>query len=149
MTIPAHCGVPGHGRITEVPQPEERTVNPQELQYTVEHEWVRVTGEVIRFGITDFAQDALGDIVFVSLPDVGQQVTAGEPCGEVESTKSVSDVFAPVSGTVTARNDSLEDEPGIINTDPYGAGWLVEVSADAGTVEFLDAAAYEAHISAL
>ncbi len=125
-------------------------MNPQDLQYTTEHEWVRTEGTVVRFGITDFAQDALGDIVFVSLPEVGQQVTAGQPCGEVESTKSVSDVFAPVSGTVSARNDALDDEPGAVNTDPYGSGWLVEVTVDAaGGVEFLDAAAYEAHLSSL
>ena len=124
-------------------------MNPLELQYTTEHEWVRVEGAVVRFGITDFAQDALGDIVFVSLPEVGQQLTAGEPCGEVESTKSVSDVFAPVSGTVTARNESLEDEPGTVNSDPYGAGWLIEVSSDGSGEEFLDAAGYEAHIAAL
>lgn len=124
-------------------------MNPQELQYTTEHEWVRIEGTVVRFGITDFAQDALGDIVFVSLPEVGQQLTAGEPCGEVESTKSVSDVFAPVSGTVTARNDSLDDEPGTINSDPYGAGWLVEVASEGSGADFLDAAGYEAHIASL
>ncbi len=125
-------------------------MNPPELKYTTEHEWVRTDGAIVRFGITDFAQDALGDIVFVSLPEVGQQLTAGEPCGEVESTKSVSDVFAPVSGTVTGRNDSLDDEPGVINTDPYGAGWLIEVDTDgSATPEFLDAPGYEAHLAAL
>ncbi len=125
-------------------------MNPPELKYTTEHEWVRTDGAIVRFGITDFAQDALGDIVFVSLPEVGQQLTAGEPCGEVESTKSVSDVFAPVSGTVTGRNDSLDDEPGVINTDPYGAGWLIEVDTDGrATPEFLDAPGYEAHLAAL
>ncbi len=124
-------------------------MNPQDLQYTVEHEWIRTQGEVIRFGITDFAQDALGDIVYVSLPEVGDQLTAGQPCGEVESTKSVSDVFAPVTGTVTARNDALDDEPGVINSDPYGAGWLVEVAASGDGTQFLDAAAYEAHTAAL
>lgn len=126
-------------------------MNPQDLQYTTEHEWVRRQDEVIRFGITEFAQDALGDIVYVSLPEVGQQITAGAPCGEVESTKSVSDVFAPVTGTVTSRNDSLDDEPGTINTDPYGAGWLVEVRVEAepDPASLLDAAAYEAHIAGL
>jgi len=125
-------------------------VNPTELQYTTEHEWVRTAdGGLVRFGITDFAQDALGDIVFVSLPEVGQRIEVGQPCGEVESTKSVSDVFAPVSGVVTARNESLDDEPGIVNTDPYGAGWLVEVETSDDAAEFLDAAAYEAHIAAL
>ena len=125
-------------------------MNPHDLKYTTEHEWVRTEGTIVRFGITDFAQDALGDIVFVSLPEVGEQISAGEPCGEVESTKSVSDVFAPVSGTVTARNEALDDEPGAVNSDPYGSGWLVEVSAtDPEAVEFLDATAYETHIAAL
>lgn len=124
-------------------------MNPQDLQYTAEHEWVRTEDEVTRFGITEFAQDSLGDIVFVSLPEVGQELTAGQPCGEVESTKSVSDVFAPVSGTVTARNEALDDEPGVINTDPYGAGWLVEVAVSDGAVEFMDAAGYEALLSSL
>ncbi len=125
-------------------------MNPTELQYTTEHEWVRTAdGGLVRFGITDFAQDALGDIVFVSLPEVGQRIEVGQPCGEVESTKSVSDVFAPVSGVVTARNEALDDEPGIVNTDPYGAGWLVEVETSDDAAEFLDAAAYEAHIAAL
>lgn len=127
-------------------------VNPSDLQYTTEHEWIRRVGDgVVRFGITDFAQDALGDIVFVSLPDVGQQVAAGSSCGEVESTKSVSDVFAPVSGTVVARNDALDTEPGAINTDPYGAGWLAEVEVMAGGEEspMLDAEAYEQHLAAL
>lgn len=128
-------------------------MNPPDLQYTAEHEWVQSTADtaVVRFGITDFAQDALGDIVYVSLPEVGQQVTAGQPCGEVESTKSVSDVFAPVSGTVVARNEALVDEPGAINSDPYGAGWLVEVrgAGSGGPVETMDAAAYEAHLASL
>ncbi len=125
-------------------------VNPQDLQYTAEHEWIRPAEDgVIRFGITDFAQDALGDIVFVSLPEVGTQITAGQPCGEVESTKSVSDVFAPVTGTVTARNESLDDEPGSLNTDPYGGGWLVEVQVEGDGVDYLDAEAYDAHIAAL
>ncbi len=125
-------------------------MNPQDLQYTAEHEWIRPAEDgVIRFGITDFAQDALGDIVFVNLPEVGTQITAGEPCGEVESTKSVSDVFAPVTGTVTARNVSLDDEPGALNTDPYGGGWLVEVQVEGVTVDYLSAEDYDAHIAAL
>lgn len=99
---------------------------PEDLQYTAEHEWVRGTGPV-RVGVTDFAQDALGDIVFVSLPEVGAQVTAGEAVGELESTKSVSDVYCPVTGTVTARNEALADGPEAVNDDPYGAGWLFEV----------------------
>ena len=103
-------------------------MSPEELHYTAEHEWVRTTdaGTVI-FGITDFAQDALGDIVYVSLPTVGATVQAGTVCGEVESTKSVSDVFAPVSGEVVSVNGDLDGSPGQVNSDPYGAGWMVEI----------------------
>jgi glycine cleavage system H protein len=101
---------------------------PDDLRYTAEHEWVRQVGDdVVRFGITDFAQDALGDIVFVTLPGVGSQVTAGSTCGEVESTKSVSDIYAPVSGEVVARNDAVETSPETINSEPYDAGWIAEV----------------------
>lgn len=127
-------------------------MNPQELQYTAEHEWLRAGEEpsVIRFGITDFAQDALGDIVFVSLPEVGDRLTAGQPCGEVESTKSVSDVFAPVTGTVVARNEALVDEPGTVNADPYGQGWLVEVAVEGDDgMATMDAVAYESHLASL
>lgn len=101
---------------------------PEELRYTAEHEWVQVTdsGTVV-FGITDFAQDSLGDIVYVSLPVAGSTLTAGTACGEVESTKSVSDVYAPVSGEVVARNEALDGAPETLNSDPYGAGWMVEV----------------------
>ena len=122
---------------------------PENLRYTREHEWVDVTADGrVRFGITDHAQDALGDIVFVTLPAVGAALTAGEPCGEVESTKSVSDIYAPVSGTVVARNDAVETSPETLNSDPYGDGWLAEVEpADAGAVEgLLDAAGYAAFI---
>jgi glycine cleavage system H protein len=110
---------------------------------------VRVTGGVARIGITSFAQDSLGDIVFVSLPEVGADITAGQPLGEVESTKSVSDVFAPVGGTVTARNDALEATPELINADPYGDGWLVEIAlSDTTEVEgLLDARGYEAGLA--
>jgi glycine cleavage system H protein len=101
---------------------------PPDLHYTAEHEWVRRSGEdTVRVGITDFAQSALGDVVFVQLPEVGSSVTAGESFGEVESTKSVSDLFAPVSGTVSAVNGDLEGSPQLVNSDPYGAGWLVDV----------------------
>lgn len=120
---------------------------PDDVRYTPEHEWVRsTTGDVIRFGITHYAQDSLGDIVFVTLPAVGAQVTAGQPCGEVESTKSVSDIYAPVSGTVVARNDAVETSPETLNTDPYGAGWIAEVQvADPAVVDtLLDAAGYRA-----
>lgn len=120
---------------------------PDDLRYTAEHEWVREPGETegsLRVGITDFAQDALGDIVYVQLPEVGVPITAGEPIGELESTKSVSDVYAPVSGEVVARNDALDDAPELVNSDPYGAGWLFEVIASKPSEldDLLDAAAY-------
>ncbi|MBW8750807.1 MAG: glycine cleavage system protein GcvH [Propionibacteriales bacterium] len=125
---------------------------PDDLKYTAEHEWVRTPGEAagsVRIGITDYAQDALGDIVYVQLPDVGASVTAGGTVGELESTKSVSDVYSPVSGEVVARNESLDATPELVNTDPYGAGWLFEVAVAEGgdTVELLDAAAYEQLVS--
>lgn len=104
-------------------------MTPEDLQYTAEHEWVRSgDGPTVRVGITHYAQDALGDVVFVSLPEVGAAVTAGEACGEVESTKSVSEVYAPLSGEITARNEELSSRPELINSDPYGEGWLVEIA---------------------
>jgi glycine cleavage system H protein len=117
---------------------------PEELKYSKEHEWARQEGASIRVGITDFAQDALGDVVYVDIPEVGTQVTAGQPFGEVESTKSVSDVFAPVSGTVLERNDALADTPELVNRDPYGDGWMVLIQpTDSGEMEaLLDARAY-------
>ncbi len=116
---------------------------PADLHYTAEHEWVRRSGDdTVRVGITDFAQSALGDVVFVQLPDVGSEVNAGESFGEVESTKSVSDLFAPVSGTVSAVNGDLEASPQLVNSDPYGAGWLLDVRVP-------DAAELESAISAL
>ena len=124
-------------------------MNPQELSYTTEHEWVRQSDGVVRFGITHFAQDALGDIGFVDLPEVGDALTAGQPCGEVESTKSVSDIYAPVSGKVVARNDDLLDTPESINADPYGAGWLLDVEVQGEAMAMLDAAGYEAHLEQL
>ena len=125
-------------------------MNPQDLKYTQEHEWVQERdGTRVRFGITDFAQDALGDIVFVDIPEEGATITSGEPCGEVESTKSVSDIYAPVSGTVVARNEALLDTPEIINSDPYGQGWLLEVAADGTEVATLSAVDYEAYVAAL
>lgn len=122
---------------------------PADLNYTPEHEWVRVIDDsTIRFGITDYAQDALGDIVFVSLPNVGDTLIAGATCGEVESTKSVSDIYAPVSGEVVARNDVIETSPDTMNSDPYDKGWIVDlkVSGDAKALvaQLLDAAAYQA-----
>jgi glycine cleavage system H protein len=122
---------------------------PSELKYTAEHEWVRVEAgsQTVRVGITDYAQQALGDVVYVSLPEVGSAVSAGSACGEVESTKSVSDLYAPVSGTVTARNDALDEQPELINSDPYGDGWILEIEisgdVDGAADELLDASAYE------
>lgn len=120
---------------------------PEQLRYTAEHEWVTVSsddGSTHKVGITDFAQDALGDIVYVQLPDVGTEVKAGESLGEIESTKSVSELYAPISGTVVARNEALGDAPDLVNTDPYGEGWLVEIrpSDASATGNLLDAAAY-------
>ena len=115
---------------------------PDDLRYTSEHEWVRPGGSNVRVGITDYAQDALGDIVFVTLPEVGAEVQAGQPMGEVESTKSVADVYAPVSGTVSARNDVLESQPELVNSDAYGAGWMVEINTSDDVSGLLDAAAY-------
>jgi len=109
---------------------------PADLRYTAEHEWVRRTGDdTVRVGITDFAQSSLGDVVYVQLPEVGAEVTAGESFGEVESTKSVSDLYAPVSATVVAVNDALEGDPALINSDPYGEGWLLELRSDAAGLD--------------
>ncbi len=122
---------------------------PDDVKYTAEHEWVRSPGEAegsVRVGITDYAQDALGDIVYVSLPNVGDTVTAGDACGELESTKSVSDIYAPVSGQVAARNDALDAGPEVVNSDPYGAGWLIEIVPDdpAAVDALMDSEAYQA-----
>jgi glycine cleavage system H protein len=115
---------------------------PENLQYTKEHEWVSASGDIYTMGITDFAQGALGDIVYVQLPKVGEVLTAGKVCGEVESTKSVSEIFAAVSGKVTEINDSLSQTPEIVNSDPYGAGWLVKVEVSSQPSDLLDAAGY-------
>lgn len=127
---------------------------PPDLHYTVEHEWVRRSAaDTARVGITDFAQSALGDVVFVQLPEVGTELTAGESFGEVESTKSVSDLYAPVSGKVSAVNGDLEGSPDLVNSDPYGAGWLVDVQVpDAAELEsaigsLLDADAYRGTVT--
>jgi glycine cleavage system H protein len=127
-------------------------VYPEELKYTTEHEWVRTPGESqgsVRIGITDFAQDALGDIVYVSLPEVGANIEAGSTVGELESTKSVSDIYAPITGEVVARNEALDATPEMVNSDPYGGGWLIEVvPSNASDVDaLLDAAAYQATLS--
>ncbi|WP_328356765.1 glycine cleavage system protein GcvH [Mycobacterium sp. NBC_00419] len=126
---------------------------PADLRYTPEHEWVRVTGDrVVRVGITDFAQSSLGDVVFVQLPDVGTAVTAGEAFGEVESTKSVSDLFAPVTAKVIAVNGDLDADPALVNSDPYGQGWLLDLEVDGDTLEqglaaLLDADAYRGTVT--
>ncbi|HEV3212936.1 MAG TPA: glycine cleavage system protein GcvH [Acidimicrobiales bacterium] len=117
---------------------------PGDLRFSKDHEWVRIEGTTATLGITDFAQDALGDVVFVSLPEVGAHVDAGGAVGEVESTKSVSEVYAPVSGTVRSVNESLRDAPEVLNADPYGEGWICKLEiADASQLEdLLDAASY-------
>ena len=118
---------------------------PQDLHYSSDHEWIRSAGaDIVRIGITDYAQNSLGDIVFVQMPEAGTAVGTGDSIGEVESTKSVSDIFAPVSGTVVARNDALDSTPELVNSDPYGDGWMIEVQlSDPGAIsELLDATAY-------
>jgi glycine cleavage system H protein len=120
-------------------------VIPEDLKYTQEHEWVSRAGDdTVRLGITDYAQQQLGDVVYAQLPDVGQKCVAGEAFGEVESTKSVSDIYAPLDGAVVARNEALDDRPELINSDPYGEGWMIEIRVDdpARVDELLDAAAY-------
>jgi glycine cleavage system H protein len=122
---------------------------PDDLHYTAEHEWIRVVDRGLRIGITDHAQEALGDIVFVTLPALGAHVEAGQALGEVESTKSVSDIYAPVSGEVVARNEVLDARPELVNADAYGDGWMIEISpADPAAVDgLLDAEAYRALVS--
>jgi glycine cleavage system H protein len=117
---------------------------PEGLRYSAEHEWVLLNGSVARVGITDFAQDSLGDVVFVQLPDPGLDVIAGASVSEIESTKSVSDVYVPVTGVISAVNEALVEQPELVNQDPYGDGWMFEIQvADAGALDgLLDAAAY-------
>lgn len=120
---------------------------PDDLRYTKEHEWARAESDRVRIGITDFAQDALGDVVYVDLPEPGATVAADQPLGEVESTKSVSDVFSPLAGTIVERNPLIDDHPELVNQQPYGDGWLVAIDADPSTVErLMDAATYRAFI---
>jgi glycine cleavage system H protein len=148
---PARAETPGQTRR------EGHCVYPEDLTYTAEHEWLRPSGEgddaVVRVGITSYAQEALGDIVFVTLPTVGAELTAGQAVGEVESTKSVSDVYAPLAGTVTAVNDALESSPELVNSDPYGEGWMFELRPSDGLPGalsadgLLDAAAYAERVS--
>ena len=122
---------------------------PDDLLYSSDHEWIRRVEGAVRIGITDYAQDALGDVVYVAIPAVGTVVGAGDSFGEVESTKSVSDIYAPVSGTVTAVNDGLASDPSTLNSDPYGSGWLCEIepSAPEQLDALLDAAGYDALIA--
>jgi glycine cleavage system H protein len=124
------------------------TVYPDDVKYTSEHEWVRTSGETARVGITDYAQDALGDIVYVSLPEVGSELASGDAVGELESTKSVSDIYAPLNGKVVAINEALDGTPELVNSDPYGEGWLFEITpSDASAVdELMDASAYQSSI---
>jgi glycine cleavage system H protein len=119
---------------------------PPELRYSSDHEWAKATGDVVRIGITDYAQDALGDVVFVELPKVGTTVSAGATLGEVESTKSVSEIYSPVGGTVSAVNDSLTGTPESVNADPYGEGWICEITTTSSDDfdALLDAAGYQA-----
>jgi glycine cleavage system H protein len=123
--------------------------SPSDLKYSPEHEWVRVEGNEVVIGITDYAQDALGDVVYVDLPKVGSAVAAHASISEIESTKSVSEVYCPVSGTVVAVNDDLEATPEALNTDPYGAGWIfrIELSDPSELDALMDAAAYEAFLA--
>ncbi|MBU2694316.1 MULTISPECIES: glycine cleavage system protein GcvH [Pimelobacter] len=121
--------------------------NPTNLQYTAEHEWVALDGDLAKVGVTAYAADALGDVVYVDLPQVGASVTAGESCGELESTKSVSDLYAPVTGEVVEVNDAVDADPSLVNSDPFGAGWLFVVKVTAPG-ELIDAAAYEALLDA-
>ena len=113
-------------RVSRSQESDQMTV-PENLNYTAEHEWVTIDGTVASVGITDYAQQALGDVVYVSVPAAGSAVTAGEPCGEVESTKSVSDLYSPVDGEVIEANPEIDDDPGLVNTDPYGSGWLLRI----------------------
>jgi glycine cleavage system H protein len=128
---------------------EEQVEYPDDLKYSKEHEWARSEDGRVRVGITDFAQDALGDVVYVDLPEAGTTVTAGQAFAEVESTKSVSDVYAPVSGTVVERNGALEERPELVNEQPYGDGWLVAIDpSDVGDLDaLLDRAGYEQHVN--
>lgn len=122
---------------------------PEDLRYTSDHEWVRETGEgTVRVGITHYAQEALGDVVYVSLPAVGDTIDAGDSCGEVESTKSVSDLYAPLAGTVRAVNEALDATPELVNSDPYEQGWMyeLELAESADTSKLMDATAYRAEI---
>jgi glycine cleavage system H protein len=134
------------GRSAENPRHRRASVIPEELRYTEEHEWVRPDGQRVQVGITHYAQDQLGDVVYVDLPASGTRVEQGQPFGEVESTKSVSDLYAPVTGTVVEVNEALSSAPELVNSDPYGDGWMVVIETDdaAEVGALLDAGAYRA-----
>jgi glycine cleavage system H protein len=119
---------------------------PADLRYSNEHEWLRIDGDEAVVGISDFAQDSLGDVVYIALPEVGALLSAGEQCGEIESTKSVSELYAPVSGTVVAVNDALADRPELVNQDPYGEGWMLRLTLrdESECARLLDAGSYRA-----
>lgn len=117
---------------------------PTDRQYTAEHEWVQISGDVARVGVTDYAASSLGDVVYLDLPEAGSTITAGETCGEIESTKSVSDLYAPATGEVVDVNEAAVDNPELVNTDPFGEGWLFTVRTGGDTAELLDADAYRA-----
>lgn len=120
---------------------------PADLKYTADHEWVSINGTTARVGVTDYAADALGDVVYVSLPAVGDTVAAGDACGEIESTKSVSEMYSPLAGTISAVNESLDASPELVNSDPYGDGWMYELEIDAdATGDLMDVEAYKATI---
>jgi glycine cleavage system H protein len=121
---------------------------PEDLQYTAQHEWVRIAGGVARIGITDYAQDALGDVVFVGVPAVGASVVIEQSFTEVESTKSVSDIYAPVSGTITSVNEDLRDQPELLNRDPYGQGWICEITMSGEAPKLLSPTEYRALVGA-
>ncbi|MGH3496483.1 MAG: glycine cleavage system protein GcvH [Nocardioidaceae bacterium] len=125
-------------------------MEPQDLKYTAEHEWVRVDGDTATVGITDYAQGQLGDIVYVALPEIGDTIAPGSSIGELESTKSVSDLYAPVAGVVASRNEALDQTPELVNSDPYGDGWLITVTLDeaGATDDLMDASAYSSHTQA-
>jgi len=145
------CGTLVANRRLHTQSQPEATVEgmqvPVELLYTPQHEWVRITDGVARIGITDYAQDALGDVVFVGIPTVGAVVVADQSFTEVESTKSVSDIYAPVSGTVTAVNEALSSQPELLNADPYGAGWICEITMDGPAPALMDSSAYTALVA--
>lgn len=143
------CRSFGRHDIEEMGIAAQMVAYPDDLKYSSQHEWVREPGNEegsVRVGITDFAQDSLGDVVYVTLPELGAEVAADDPCGELESTKSVSDIFAPVSGTVVAINDQLEGSPELLNSDPYGDGWILEIrpSEQGQLAQLLDAEGYRA-----